>query len=323
MSDPDDNDQPQNPEPRAWVVRAGREGEEEQYNLDHSVVSIGWYDFEELDSMTDREEFGERLEELYPEGNTRSARDQLWRFAKEISIGDFVVMPQKRPELGRERLIAIGRAVGPYEWDPTQPESVRHRRKVEWLQTDLPREVVEDDLDKSLNGLVTIYSLKPNDAPYRIRYLAEHGEDPGDRNSRVDNGQRETWDGRLEEYLDDLGQGESPRTIRKRRSIRRSILSRWIDFAWTASQSPIVAGPLVEEFLSDLRDGDLKESTRQIIRMSSSGGVPTGTIQKTLGLQPSSTPDHGKNAWRVLRRSCCVRSATCKRSRTCWRTRGR
>lgn len=86
MSDPDDNDQPQSPEPRAWVVRAGRNGEEEQHNLDHSVVSIGWHDFDELDSMPDRQEFGERLEERYPDGGTRSARDQLWRFAKELSM---------------------------------------------------------------------------------------------------------------------------------------------------------------------------------------------------------------------------------------------
>ncbi len=245
----------------AWVVRAGREGEEEQHNLDHSVVTIGWHDFEELDSMTNRQEFGERLAARYPDGDTRSARDQLWRFAKEISVEDLVVMPQKRPELGGRRLLAIGSVVGPYEWDPAQPDDVRHRRKVQWLQTDLPREVVQDDLDRSLNGLTTIYSLKPNDAQYRIKYLAEHGEDPGDRNP--DNGQRETWHGRLEEYLDDLGQDESPRTKQNRRSSRQSILSRWIDFALTASQSPIVAGPLVEEFLSDLRDGDLKESTRR------------------------------------------------------------
>ena len=251
MSIPSDNDQHQNPEPRAWVVRAGREGEEEQYNLDHSVVSIGWYDFEELDSMTDRDEFGERLEERFPEWGTRSARDQLWRFAKEISVGDSVVMPQKRPELGRERLIAIGRVVGPYEWDPSQPENVRHRRKVEWLQTDLPREVVQDDLDKSLNGLVTVYSLRPNDAPYRIKYLAEHGEDPGDRNPGDYNDSPEIWEERLEEYLDYLSTiGRKAGTIEN----KRSILRRWIRHMLGQGQSPVLFAPtLLNAFLDDIR----------------------------------------------------------------------
>ena len=248
MSDPDDSDQPQSPEPRAWVVRAGREGEEEQHNLDHSVVTIGWYDFDALDSMTNRQEFGERLAARYPDWDTRSARDQLWRFAKEISVGDLVVMPQKRPELGGRRLIAIGRAVGPYEWDPSQPENVRHRREVEWLQTELHREVVQDDLDKSLNRPPTIYSLNPNDAPYRIKYLAEHGEDPGDRNPRVDDDLPEIWKERFEEYLEHLRVvGRATGTIED----KRSIVGRWIAHALAHDQSPVEADPLLLEVFLD------------------------------------------------------------------------
>ncbi len=96
-------------------------------------------------------------------------------------------MPQKRPVLGHQCLIAIGRVVGPYEWDPSKPNNVRHRRKVEWLKTDLSREVVQDDLNKSLNDLTTVYSLKKNDAQFRIEFLAEYRVDPGDLNPSVDN----------------------------------------------------------------------------------------------------------------------------------------
>ena len=109
-----------------------------------SVVSIGWGDWlEPLDRFADREEFREHLDEHFPERGAKRGAWQIWGFANEIQVGDLVVMPQKRPELGRRRLIAIGRVVGSYEYDPSRPEDMRKRRKVEWLQTDLPREVVK------------------------------------------------------------------------------------------------------------------------------------------------------------------------------------
>ncbi len=59
MSVPNDNDQPQTPEPRAWVVRAGRDGAEEQYNLDNHIVSVGWGELGgEVESFANREDFG-------------------------------------------------------------------------------------------------------------------------------------------------------------------------------------------------------------------------------------------------------------------------
>ena len=256
MSIPSDNDQHQIPEPRAWVVRAGRDGEEaaetEQHNLDHSVVSIGWGDWlEPLDRFADREEFREHLDEHFPERGTKRGAWQIWGFANEIQVGDLVVMPQKRPELGRRRLIAIGSVVGSYEYDPSRPEDMRKRRKVEWLQTDLPREVVEDDLSGSMNTNGTVFSLKENDAPYRIKYLAEHGEDPGDRNPSVDNDSPEIWEERLEEYLDYLSTiGRKASTIEN----KRSILRRWIRHMLEQGQSPVVFDPtLLNAFLDDIR----------------------------------------------------------------------
>ena len=264
MSIPSDNDQHQIPEPRAWVVRAGREGEEaaetEQHNLDHSVVSIGWGDWlEPLDRFADREEFREHLDEHFPERGTKRGAWQIWGFANEIQVGDLVVMPQKRPELGRRRLIAIGRVVGSYEYDPSRPEDMRKRRKVEWLQTDLPREVVEDDLSGSMNTNGTVFSLKENDAPYRIKYLAEHGEDPGDRYGSVDSDSPEIWEERLKEYLNHLrAKGRKAGTIDN----NWSVLHRWIDHALAHGQSPVVTDPpLLAGFLDDQRD--LRDGSRE------------------------------------------------------------
>ena len=173
-------------------MRAGRQGEVEQHNLDHGVVTIGWGDWgDRLDEFAERQDFGEHLEQRFGEesGNKRSARDQIWRFGKEIQINDLIVMPQKRPSLD-SRQIAIGRVTGACQFDATQPEGARKRRTVDWLKTDIPREAVGEDLIGSIDRPSTVFGLKTNDAPYRIQYLAEHGEDPGDRNPSSDTASR-------------------------------------------------------------------------------------------------------------------------------------
>ena len=277
MSIPSDNDQHQNPEPRAWVVRAGRDGETEQHNLDHHVTSIGWGDWlEPLEQFADREDFEEHLDEHFPERGAKRGARQIWCFARQIEVGDLVVMPQKRPELGRRRLIAIGRVIGPYEFDPSQPGDAQQRRKVEWLQTDLPREVVQDDLDKSMNSLGTVYSLKKYDAPYRIKYLAEHGEDPGDRNPSVDNDSPEIWEERLEEYLDYLRSiGRKASTIDNKRSIVR----RWIRNTLEQGQNPVVFDPtLLNGFLDGERllgEGSRRDYSSHIKSWCENWDVPT------------------------------------------------
>jgi predicted Mrr-cat superfamily restriction endonuclease len=37
-----------------WVVRAGRHGETENYNIDRNIVAVGWHEFGDLSSFTDR-----------------------------------------------------------------------------------------------------------------------------------------------------------------------------------------------------------------------------------------------------------------------------
>lgn len=193
----------------AWVVRAGRQGEVEQHNLDHSVVTIGWGGEwgGDLDKFDDREVFGASLE-LWPEasdGTRRSVRDQIWRFGREIQVNDLVVMPQKRQELDSP-LIAIGRVLGPYQYDSSLPSEAMARRAVEWLRTDISREVLGNDLNDQLNRPPTVYGLKNNDVPFRIQYLAEHGVDPGDRNPTSNTASQEKDPRSQQERLEDAAE---------------------------------------------------------------------------------------------------------------------
>ena len=171
--------------PNCWLVRAGSEGEAVDHNLVNDVVSVGYGYQGDLGSLaehaTTRDELGERIDEQFgdlPEGRRRRARDEVWRFVREIQFGDLVVMPMK--DAGTDaNSIAIGRIDGPYEFDPEQSEQVRCRRPVTWLRTGVERSAIGEDLRTSLNARFTVLELHHHDAPRRIHHLARHGFDPG------------------------------------------------------------------------------------------------------------------------------------------------
>lgn len=58
-----------------WVVRAGRQGEQEQGALEHSVVIIGW-DLPDLSSISDMEE----LRNVYMENHPTHQSEALKQF---------------------------------------------------------------------------------------------------------------------------------------------------------------------------------------------------------------------------------------------------
>ena len=171
--------------PNCWVVRAGRDGVAVEHNLDNSVISLTWGDWGDWSGVTrcaTREEFDAFIDERFAsfdDGGRRSAKEQIWRFGRDIQAGDLVVMPMKR--VGSDRNpIGIGRVDGPFEFDPDQPEHVRLRRSVTWLKIGIERSALGEDLQNSLGGLRTVFGLRRNDAARRVQHLAEHGIDPGD-----------------------------------------------------------------------------------------------------------------------------------------------
>ena len=171
--------------PNCWVVRAGRFGEMVEHNLANDVVSIGWGDWGhwgDIARCNTRDELGALIAERFadePENNRRSARDQIWQFYGEINEGDTVVLPRKTSGAGTTS-IAIGRIDGPFEFDSNQPVEGRLRRSVEWLATDVDRRVIKEDLWNSMSTPRTVFGLRRHDAPRRVLYMAEHGEDLGD-----------------------------------------------------------------------------------------------------------------------------------------------
>ena len=62
---------------------------------------------------------------------------QLLAFAVTMQTGDVVILPRKLTSQ-----IAMGRVTGPYRFSHVNSED-RHTRRVEWLQTDIPRTTFE------------------------------------------------------------------------------------------------------------------------------------------------------------------------------------
>lgn len=158
------------------MVRAGADGDRESAALREGLVLAGWPEVGDLTDVSTWDDLGSVLAVAYPHENPRvlsNWRGQLWRFRTVISEGDYVVLPRK------DKLLAIGRVVGPYEYAPSAPSSMRHRRKVEWLTRDLPRENANADLRATLGSLLTVSELRRFDAANRIAELARTGTDPG------------------------------------------------------------------------------------------------------------------------------------------------
>ncbi|MGB3414148.1 MAG: restriction endonuclease [Microbacteriaceae bacterium] len=164
---------------RAWLVRSVKSGIDDDLSLNLNRSIIGFEDVGDLGSHETREDFVDALNQQGI-GNTPSATTnyagQLYNFVKNISIGDYIVMP-----LRNEPQIAVGEVTGGYEYYQAPNQKWRHTRQVRWLQQSLPRTAVQQDLLYSMGAFMTIAELKRNQAASRIENLAAKGIDLGQK----------------------------------------------------------------------------------------------------------------------------------------------
>lgn len=152
-----------------WMVRAGRNGEQEEGALQHSVVSIGWQELGDLSSIKSREDLKQLYEQRYPDAKKMKVANQagqVWAFIARIDLDDLAVLPLKT-----RSAIAIGRVTGPYEYRTDLAPNIRHVRPVEWIRTDLPRTAFEQDLLYSFGAFMTVCQIERNNAEERVRAI--------------------------------------------------------------------------------------------------------------------------------------------------------
>lgn len=149
----------------AWVVRAGRIGEDEQLALDRDLVCIRWIIPHDLSKVTDKKQlyiYAKEEEPYAPESRLHNSVGQLYSFVHRIETGDLVILPRKET-LKTTRTIAVGRALS-YEFraDLKSLEnniSLYQTRRVKWLVRDLPRSELDDHTLKGINLPSTVFRL--------------------------------------------------------------------------------------------------------------------------------------------------------------------
>lgn len=163
----------------AWVVRAGRHGEQEQANLDEGVVTVGWTEIGDLTPCTSRDEVRAMVDEAYPDstlGQRANYTGQLWSFRALIRPGDLVIMPMKT----KPGYLAMGRCTGKFVYDADEPDHSRRKKlPVEWWAEPIAKSGIKDDLLYSLNAISTVFSPSRNNAVSRLEQVLLTGTDPG------------------------------------------------------------------------------------------------------------------------------------------------
>ncbi|MEI7466524.1 MAG: restriction endonuclease [Burkholderiales bacterium] len=162
---------------RAWVIRAGRSGEREDWALANGVAGGGFREIGDLTPYATKDHLAEAVGEAYP-GKSKAFvsnfTGQLWSLRKRIEVGDLVVMPMKTTGM-----LAIGTITGDYEYRNDPELNARHVRTVQWVRSDVPRSAVGQDLLFTLNGAATVFGCERNSALARLIALRDSGKDPG------------------------------------------------------------------------------------------------------------------------------------------------
>lgn len=158
----------------AWVMRAGRNGEREQWCLTNGAAGGGWDELGDISECTGREDIRALLAAARPSakpGALVNHAAQLWGL-RNVERGDLVVLPLKTT-----KTVAIGVCTKGYEYRPDAP--IRHTVSVDWRRDDIPRTAFKEDLLYTLGAIMTIFKASRHNAEARLRSMMNGSNDAG------------------------------------------------------------------------------------------------------------------------------------------------
>ena len=165
--------------PTAWLTRAGRHGEREDFVLEHGLACSGFHRLPDLSGVSNRADMESIVRKLLPDKTKMSVANyvgQLWALRAGVRTGDLVVLPRKET-----RELALGIVTREY-WYRADPDPARrHVVSVDWKRTDVPWLAAQEDLRRSLSSPRTICAVKCSDGARRLNQLMTVGRDPGVR----------------------------------------------------------------------------------------------------------------------------------------------
>jgi len=114
------------------MIRTGRKGQREAYNLEQNVITIGWSWLGDISKIDNKEELRELQQQVDPEHPNKTSSGyttKLWQFFDEMEIGDLIVMPSKVDHAK----VYVGRIKSSYSYDHSTDPQFSHQREVKWL----------------------------------------------------------------------------------------------------------------------------------------------------------------------------------------------
>jgi len=161
----------------AWIVRAGRVGERDNWALQGGLAGGGFHEIGDLTGVKDRAAMKALVSAAYAgekPGRIANFAGQLWALRDTIKPGDLIVLPLKTT-----KKIAIGVCTTGYRYRAEETPDRRHTLGVDWKVTDIPRLALKDDLLNTVNGAMTIFQASKRDAATRLQAVLDTGQDPG------------------------------------------------------------------------------------------------------------------------------------------------
>lgn len=150
-----------------WLVRAGSHGEYEQKFIQENRVYVTWDELDvDLLKLPQRSDLMAAMAQRYPDAKTRTLQNwasQVWPFAREMAVGDWVVVPLKT-----QAVVYIGEITGDYRFDPKGPNPFFHSRAVKWIGEAIARSHFGQDLLYSFGAFMTICRIQRNHAQERL-----------------------------------------------------------------------------------------------------------------------------------------------------------
>jgi restriction system protein len=138
------------------------------------LIAVGWPDAGDLgDLPDDRDAFKQRLRASFPgksEAWVANAAGQLLRFRHVMQVGELVVYSRKA-----DRTINIGRIEGEYAYEPGEWGRYPNRRRVEWLETEIPRDRFSSGCLYEIGAALSVFTIKE----HKQEILAALGEGAG------------------------------------------------------------------------------------------------------------------------------------------------
>jgi restriction system protein len=142
---------------KTWMVRAGVGGVFADVFRAQEIVGLGWRQISDLQKYQSREALQAAIRLAYPDYPNQAVSmntGQLWRFAKEIAIGDRIVTYDPSA-----RVYLCGLITGDYRYCPSEDDEERvNQRSVKW-QHETPRDKLSEGAKNSLGSIATLFQI--------------------------------------------------------------------------------------------------------------------------------------------------------------------